>query len=75
MLFQHTFFSLNTLPHTSIGLTRCISSFFSFEYFDSFDRYAACLDTPSPVGVYVINERPHDRKLMLIREMTRQQER
>ena len=38
------FFSLNTLPHTSVGLTSCISIvLFSFEYFDSFDNYAACL--------------------------------
>ena len=33
----------NTLPHTSFSLTCCISIiFFSFEYFDSFDHYAAC---------------------------------
>ena len=35
------FFSLNTLPHTSVGLTSCIS-IVQFEYFDSFDHYAAC---------------------------------
>ena len=37
------FFSLYTLPHTSVDLTSCISTvFFSFEYFDLFDHYAAC---------------------------------
>ena len=35
------FFSPDTLPHTSVGLTDCISIvFFSCEYFDSFDHYA-----------------------------------
>ena len=37
------FFSLYTLPHTSVGLTSCISIvFFSFEYFDSVDLSTAC---------------------------------
>ena len=37
------FFSLDTLPHTYVSLTCCISiDFFSFEYFPSFDHYAAC---------------------------------
>ena len=37
------YFSLNTLPHTSVGLTICISIvFFSFEYFDPYDHYATC---------------------------------
>ena len=36
------FFSLNTLPHTSVGLTGCISIVFSvFNIFGSFDHYAA----------------------------------
>ena len=36
-------FLTNTLPHTSISLTSCISIvFFSFEYFDTYDHYAAC---------------------------------
>ena len=39
----YAYFSLNTLPHTSVSLTRCISIvFFSFEYFDPYDHYAAC---------------------------------
>ena len=38
-----TYFSLNTLPHTSVSLTRCISIvFFSFEYFDPYVHYAVC---------------------------------
>ena len=38
----YPFISLYTLPHTSVSLTGCISNaFFSFEYFDSFDHYAA----------------------------------
>ena len=37
------FFLLNILPHTSVGLTTCISTVvFSFEYFDSFYHHAAC---------------------------------
>ena len=37
------FFSLNALPHTSFSLTSSISIvFFSFEYFDPYDHYAAC---------------------------------
>ena len=50
------FFSLNTLPHTSVGLSDCFFIvFFSFEYFDSFDHYAACWvtlttsTTPTPI--------------------------
>ena len=40
------FFSLYTLPHTSVGLTGSISIFFSFEYFDSFDKSSLlCLFT------------------------------
>ena len=46
MIFGQTFsyfYSLYTLPHTSVGLTSCISiAFFSFQYFDLFDHYAAC---------------------------------
>ena len=39
----------NTLPHTSVSLTRCISNvFFSFEYFDPYDHYAACWVTLTP---------------------------
>ena len=33
------FFSLNTVPHNSVSLTICISS---FEYFDPYDHYTAC---------------------------------
>ena len=41
------FFSLYTLPHTSVGLTGSISIFLSFEYFDSFDkRSLLCLFNP-----------------------------
>ena len=29
MLFSQTYFSLNTLPHTSVSLTRCIAIVFS----------------------------------------------
>ena len=38
------FFSLNTLPHISVGMSSCnsFSFFFSFDYFESFDHYAAC---------------------------------
>ena len=37
------FFSLKTLLHTSVSLTSCISSsFYSFEYFDPYDHFAAC---------------------------------
>ena len=40
-IFSH-FFSIYTFPHTSVGLTSCISiAFSSFEYFDSFGHYAA----------------------------------
>ena len=34
-----TDFSLNTLPDISVSLTRCISIFFSFEYFDPYYYY------------------------------------
>ena len=37
------FFSLNTLPHTSVSLNCCISIvFFSIEYYDPYDHYAVC---------------------------------
>ena len=37
------FFSLNTLLYASVSLASCNSIvFFSFEYFDSLDHYAAC---------------------------------
>ena len=45
MMFSYfkPFFSPYTLPHTSVGLTGCISMFFfSFENVDSFDLFAAC---------------------------------
>ena len=36
------FFSLYTLPHTSVGLTSCISIvLFSLNFFDPYDHYAA----------------------------------
>ena len=46
MMFDQTFshFShLNTLPHTSVGLTSCISIvFISLKHFDRYDHNAAC---------------------------------
>ena len=39
------FFTLNTLPYTSVGLA-------SFEYFDSFDHYAACWVTLTTVSLF-----------------------
>ena len=39
------FFSLNTLPHTGTVKT----AFFSFEYFDPYDHYAACWVTLKPM--------------------------
>ena len=37
----HAYFSHNTLPHSSVSLTKCISIvFFSYEYFDPYDHYA-----------------------------------
>ena len=37
------FFSSNTLSHTSVGLTSCISTvFFSLKIVDPYDHYAAC---------------------------------
>ena len=51
----YPFISLYTLPHTSVSLTGCISNaFFSFEYFDSFDHYAAFwfpLILPAKLGI------------------------
>ena len=42
------FFSLYTLPHTSVGLISCITIvFLSFEYLNSFDHFAACWFTLS----------------------------
>ena len=39
----YAFFLLNTSLHSSVSLTSCISLvFFSFEYFNPFDHYAAC---------------------------------
>ena len=44
------FFSFNTVPHTSVGRTSCISIvFFGFENLDSFHQYAACWITLKPV--------------------------
>ena len=42
----HPFFSHYTLPHTSVGLTNCISIvIFSLKNCDPFDHYAACCAT------------------------------
>ena len=42
-MFKQTFPTLY-LPHTSVGMTSCISIVvFTFKYLDSFDHYAASL--------------------------------
>ena len=42
MLFYQAFFSLDTLPHTSVSLTSCISIVFSVLNILTNDHYAAC---------------------------------